>query len=89
MIQPINSTTKSYNLEPVKVPHFAGKAKASVSSNNAQTGDTVSFKQNAKGVFEAAKKGAKKGIQVIKHYAKKAYTFTKEFFKSIFKDANI
>lgn len=86
MIQPINSTLSSNNLEPVKVPHFTGKTRI-IGSAKQKGSDTVSFKQNAQGVVESAKKGAMKAIKTIGKGAKKAWTFMKEFFKSIFSDA--
>ena len=87
MIQPINSTLNSNNLEPVKVPHFTGRTRIIGNSAKTQNTDTVSFKQNAKGVIESAKKGAAKALKAIGSGAKKAWNFLKEFFKSIFSDA--
>lgn len=85
MIQPISLKQKVNSLEPVRVPHFAGKSKISP-KHSVSDRATTTFTSNVKDYTNAALKGAKKCFSFLKKGIQKAGEFLGAFFKSIFSD---
>ena len=70
MIQPINSSLNTNNLEPVKVPHFAGLKKQPLTESK----DTTNFKNKAK-------KTVKTGKSFLKEFFNSLFSDTKKIFE--------
>ena len=69
MIQPINSSLNTNNLEPVKVPHFAGIKRQALTESK----DTTNFKNKAKKTVKTGKSFLKEFFDSLFSDAKKIF----------------